>query len=73
MGEILDEVDQSPARLARVQQAVNARQQGGGQTSDSAGTNLWTQNAISFRCEERVALGVARPTAVNIVTGLPSS
>ena len=32
MGEILDEVYQSPARLARVQQAVNARQQGGGQT-----------------------------------------
>jgi hypothetical protein len=32
MGEILDEVYQSPARLTRVQQAVTARQQGGGQT-----------------------------------------
>jgi hypothetical protein len=32
MGEILDEVYQSPARLTRVQQAVSARQQGGGQT-----------------------------------------
>jgi hypothetical protein len=38
-----------------------------------ANTNYWTQNATSFRCEERIALGVARPTAVNIVTGLPSS
>ena len=38
-----------------------------------ANTNYWTQNAVSFRCEERIALGVARPTAVNIVTGLPSS
>jgi HK97 family phage major capsid protein len=40
---------------------------------DADGTNMWTQNAVSFRCEERIALGVARPTAVNIVTGLPSS
>jgi HK97 family phage major capsid protein len=40
--------------------------------SDSS-TNYWTQNAVSFRCEERVAIGVARPTAVNLVTGLPSS
>ena len=29
MGEILDEVYQSPARLAAAQQAFNARQQGG--------------------------------------------
>jgi HK97 family phage major capsid protein len=40
--------------------------------SDSS-TNYWTQNAVSFRCEERVAIGVARPTAVNILTGLASS
>jgi Domain of unknown function (DUF4145) len=32
MGEILEEVYQGPARLARVQQAVTARQQGGGQS-----------------------------------------
>ncbi len=32
MGEILQEVYQSPARLTQVQRAVNARQQGGGQT-----------------------------------------
>ena len=38
-----------------------------------ASTNYWTQNAVSFRCEERIAIGLARPTAVNIVTGLPSS
>jgi hypothetical protein len=41
--------------------------------TDSSGTNLWTQNAVSYRAEERIALGVARPTAVNILTGLPSS
>jgi hypothetical protein len=41
--------------------------------TDSSGTNLWTNNAVSFRAEERVAMGVARPTAVNIVTGLPSN
>ena len=40
--------------------------------SDSS-TNYWTQNAISFRAEERIAIGVARPTAVNIVTGLPTA
>jgi Phage capsid family len=40
---------------------------------DADGTNMWTQNAVSYRAEERVALGVARPTAVNVVTGLPSS
>jgi hypothetical protein len=33
MGEILDEVYQSPARLAAAQQAFNAREQGGGQQS----------------------------------------
>jgi hypothetical protein len=31
MGEILDEVYQSPARLAAAQQAFANRQQGGGQ------------------------------------------
>ncbi len=34
-------------------------------------TNQWTQNAVSFRVEERIAIGVMRPTALNIVTGLP--
>jgi hypothetical protein len=38
-----------------------------------ATTNYWTQNAVSFRVEGRWAIGLARPTAVNIVTGLPSS
>jgi hypothetical protein len=32
MGEVLDEVYEFPARLAQVEQAVSARQQGGGQT-----------------------------------------
>jgi HK97 family phage major capsid protein len=41
--------------------------------TDASGTNLWVQNAVSFRAELRCAIGVARPTAVNIVTGLPSS
>jgi hypothetical protein len=40
---------------------------------DPSGTNLWTQWATSFRCVERIGTGIARPTAVNIVTGLPSS
>jgi hypothetical protein len=43
------------------------------QYGSDGSTNYWTQNAVSFRCEERVAIGVARPTAVNLVTGLPSS
>jgi hypothetical protein len=42
-------------------------------TGSDGSTNYWTQNAVSFRCEERIAIGVARPTTVNIVTGLPSS
>jgi HK97 family phage major capsid protein len=40
--------------------------------TDPSGTNLWVQNAVSFRCEERIALGVTRPTSVCVVTGLPS-
>jgi hypothetical protein len=43
------------------------------QYGSDGSTNYWTQNAVSFRCEERVAIGVARPSAVNLVTGLPSS
>ncbi len=34
--------------------------------------NEWENNLQSFRAEERIALSVQRPTAVNIVTGLPS-
>ena len=41
--------------------------------TDSSGTNLWANNAVNFRAEERVAIGVARPTSVNIVSGLPAS
>jgi hypothetical protein len=33
------------------------------------GSGMWEQNYVSFRAEERVAIGVQRPTAVNIVTG----
>jgi HK97 family phage major capsid protein len=29
-------------------------------------------NAIAFRCEERIAIGLTRPTAINVVTGLGS-
>jgi HK97 family phage major capsid protein len=36
------------------------------------GDTEWTTNAVSFRCEERIALGVLRPKAVNIVTGIPA-
>jgi HK97 family phage major capsid protein len=34
-------------------------------------TQSWTTNAVSFRAEERIAYALTRPTAVNIVTGLP--
>lgn len=37
------------------------------------GDTEWTTNTFSWRAEERVALSVPRPTAVNIVTGLPTS
>ncbi len=37
------------------------------------GDNEWTNNLVSFRVEERVAIGVRRPTAVCTVTGLPTS
>ena len=30
-------------------------------------------NLIGFHCEERIAIGVQRPTAVNIVTGLAAN
>lgn len=33
--------------------------------------NLWTTNSAQWRCEERIGFAVPRPTAVNIVTGLP--
>lgn len=35
-------------------------------------SNEWENNLQSFRAEERIALSVQRPSAVNIVTGLPS-
>jgi Phage capsid family len=37
------------------------------------GDTEWTTNTVSFRCEERVTIGVQRPTAINIVTGLTAS
>jgi HK97 family phage major capsid protein len=37
------------------------------------GDTEWTNNLVSFRVEERVAIGVRRPTAVCTVTGLPTS
>lgn len=37
------------------------------------GDSDWTTNAVSFRCEERVCIGVQRPAAVCIVTGLGPS
>jgi HK97 family phage major capsid protein len=36
------------------------------------GTNLWTQNAIGFRGEIREQIGVQYPTAINLLTGLPT-
>ena len=33
--------------------------------------NLWTTNTAQWRAEERIAFAVQRPSAVNIITGLP--
>jgi len=35
--------------------------------------SYWSANTYGFRAEEHVALSVPRPSALNIVTGLPSS
>ncbi|HXO51768.1 MAG TPA: hypothetical protein VN888_12215 [Mycobacterium sp.] len=40
---------------------------------NSYGTNEFSQNYVTYRCEERIAIGVQRPTAINLVTGLPTS
>ena len=37
------------------------------------GDTEWTNNLVSFRIEERVNIGVRRPSAVCTVTGLPTS
>lgn len=37
------------------------------------GTNEFNENYVTFRVEERVAIGVQYPAAINIVTGLPAS
>jgi HK97 family phage major capsid protein len=37
------------------------------------GDTEWTTNTYSFRAEERIALSVPRPSALNVVTGLPVS
>jgi HK97 family phage major capsid protein len=37
------------------------------------GDTEWTNNLVSFRVEERVNIGVRRPSAVVTVTGLPTS
>jgi hypothetical protein len=37
------------------------------------GDTEWTTNQFSWRAEERIAFSVPRPSAVNIVTGLPTS
>ena len=37
------------------------------------GDTEWVNNLTSFRVEERIAIGVRRPTAVCTVTGLPTS
>jgi hypothetical protein len=37
------------------------------------GSNEFDQNYVTFRAEERIAIGVQRPTALNIVTGLPTT
>jgi hypothetical protein len=41
--------------------------------SHQYGTNEFNENYVTFRVEGRFAIGVMYPTAINIVTGLPSS
>lgn len=40
---------------------------------DQYGTANFNYNAITFRAEERIAIGVTYPTAICVVTGLPGS
>jgi HK97 family phage major capsid protein len=40
---------------------------------NSWGGSEFTENYVTFRAEERIAIGVMRPTAISIVTGPPSS
>ena len=37
------------------------------------GDTEWSQNFISFRAEERIAVGIPRPTAVCLVSGFPGA
>jgi hypothetical protein len=37
------------------------------------GDSEFTENYVTFRVEGRYQIGVMYPTAINIVTGLPSS
>jgi HK97 family phage major capsid protein len=43
-----------------------------GGTTD-AGADLWRTNQYSWRCEERVSLSVPRPSAICVVSNLPTS
>lgn len=37
------------------------------------GTEEWTKNFSTWRAEERISLSIPRPSAINIITGLPTS
>jgi len=37
------------------------------------GSPMWQENYVSFRAEERIAVGYPRPTAINLVTGFPGT
>ncbi len=39
---------------------------------NSWGGSEFTENYVTLRAEERIAIGVMRPTAISIVTGPPS-
>jgi hypothetical protein len=43
-----------------------------GGTTD-AGTDLWRTNQYSWRAEERISLSVPRPSAICVVTNLPTA
>ena len=59
-------MDRSQAVLAWTRMGLTIEINGYGDTQ-------WSTNAVSFRAEERIAIGVQKPAAICIVTGLAAS
>ena len=59
-------MDRSQAVLARTRMGLTIEINGYGDTQ-------WSTNAVSSRAEERIAIGVQKPAAICIFTGLAAS